>query len=237
MRWPLSTRAIQLSLNMSALRVDWTLSGVRHSSYSPSKNTWASMRKRSWIQLDQQSSRHPRRRWLTKRSLSWDVGIISVHTMFSAAPDKAQKGPSRSRTWNNRTTQRRHHKKANGVGPDIASPRMLAIQKRVLRGSPRQTGQFRCKNCKTMLACGTCFGVFRSLNGMGEDSAGHMRPLTGFTDGQGGGQRASRLLLHSTPRPGKRGGRGLATGGDDHTRMGRWYLHSQWSLRRAVEHA
>ena len=26
--------------------------------------------------------------------------------MFSLAPDKAQKGPSRSRTWNNRTTER-----------------------------------------------------------------------------------------------------------------------------------
>ena len=226
MRWPLSTRAIQPSLSMSALRIDWTLSGVRYSSYSPSKNTWASMRKRFWIQLDQRSSRRPRPGSLTKRSLSWDVGNISVHTMFSAAPDKAQKGPSRSRTWNNRTTQRRHDEKANRVGPDIASLRTLAIQKRVLHGSPRQTGQFRCKNCKTMLACGACFGVFRSLYGTGEGSAGHMRPLTGFTDGRGGGQRASRLLLHSTPRHGKRGGRGLAAGGDDHTRMGRWCVHS-----------
>ena len=58
------------------------------------------------------SSQHPRPGWLTKRPLSWDVGRISVHTMFSAAPDKAQKGPSRSRTWNNRTTQRRHHDKS-----------------------------------------------------------------------------------------------------------------------------
>ena len=111
MRWPLSKRAIQLSLSMSALRIDWTLSGVRHSSYSPSKNTWASMRKRSWVQLDQRSSRRPRPGLLTKRPLSWDVGRISVQTMFSAAPDKAQKGPSRSRTWDNRTTQQRHHYK------------------------------------------------------------------------------------------------------------------------------
>ena len=45
---------------------------------------------------------------LTKRPLSWDVGRISVHTMPSAAPDKAQKGPSRSTTWNNRKSQRPH---------------------------------------------------------------------------------------------------------------------------------
>jgi hypothetical protein len=110
-RWPLSTRAIQLSLSMSALRIDWTLSGVRCSSYSPSKNTWASTRKRPLIQLDQRSPRRPRPGLLTKRSLSWDEGIISVHTRFSVAPDKAQKGPSRSRTWNNRKTQRRHDDK------------------------------------------------------------------------------------------------------------------------------
>ena len=110
-RWPLSTRAIQLSLSMSALRIDWTLSGIRCSSYSPSKNTWASMRKWSWIQLDQRSSRRPQPGLLTKRPLFWDVGSISVHTRFSAAPDKAQKGPSRSRTWNNKTTQTRYHDK------------------------------------------------------------------------------------------------------------------------------
>jgi hypothetical protein len=105
---------------------------------------------------------------LTKRLLSWDEGRISVHTRFSAAPDKAQKGPSRSKTWNNSQLNDDITKRANGGGPDIPSLRTLAIQKRVLRGSPRQTGRFCYKNRETSPACGACFGVFRSLYGTGK---------------------------------------------------------------------
>jgi len=84
------------------------------------------------------------------------VGRISVYTISSATPDKAQKRLSRSRTWNNRTTQRQHHDKGEQGGPDIESLRTLAIQKRVLRGPPRQTGRFRCKIARSMSACGSC---------------------------------------------------------------------------------
>ena len=69
------------------------------------------------IEHDQPFSRRPRPGLLTKRPRSWDVGKTSVHTMFSLVPDKAQKGPSRSRTWNNRTAQLGHGDEYDSGGP------------------------------------------------------------------------------------------------------------------------
>ena len=168
MRWPLSTRSIQPSLSMTALRVDCTFSGARCSSYSPLKKAWASARKRSWIQLDQPSSGRPQPGLLTNRPLSWDVGMISVHKIFSPAPDKAQKGPSRSRTLNNKTVSDRTATRAKVSGLGLAGLRMFAIRKPVQHGSLCQIGQSRCKSPDAVSACRACSGAFLWLQSRGK---------------------------------------------------------------------
>jgi hypothetical protein len=129
---------------MSALRIDWTLSSVRCSSYIPSKNTWASMRKRSWIQLDQQLSRCPRLGCSRNGSCPGTKGesqCIRGSLRPRTRRRRAHLAQRPGTIANSTTTTTR----ANGGGPDIASLRTLAIQKRVLRGSRRQTGRFCCK--------------------------------------------------------------------------------------------